>query len=78
MVATLQYAKQKKYKSTRDYYDRFLLLCARIPKHPNDTYFKENFIEGLWTKIKTVIIFMPRRTLPKVVKPTIVTKEEMF
>jgi hypothetical protein len=47
VVATLQYAKQKKYKSIKGYYDRFLLLCARIPKHPNDTYFKETFIEGL-------------------------------
>ncbi len=36
MIATLQYAKKKKYKSIKDYYDRFLQLCARIPKQPND------------------------------------------
>jgi hypothetical protein len=47
MVATLRYAKQKKYESIKDYYDRFLLLCARISKHSNDIYFKETFIEGL-------------------------------
>jgi hypothetical protein len=47
MVATLRYAKQKKYESIKDYYDRFLLLCSKIPKHPNDTYFRKTFIEGL-------------------------------
>ncbi len=40
MIATLPYAKKKKYKSIKDYYDRFLQLCARILKQPDDIYLR--------------------------------------
>jgi hypothetical protein len=40
VIATLPYAKKKKYKSIKDYYDRFLQLCARILKQPDDIYLR--------------------------------------
>jgi hypothetical protein len=58
VVVASQYAKQKKYESMEDYYDRFLQLCAVIPQQPNDIYFSEAFRKGLQTKVKMVIISM--------------------
>ncbi len=31
VATTLRYAKQKKYESIENYYDKFLQLCAVIP-----------------------------------------------
>jgi hypothetical protein len=31
VAVALRYAKQKKYESIEDYYDRFLQLCVVIP-----------------------------------------------
>jgi hypothetical protein len=46
-----------------DYYDRFFQLCVVIPQQLNDIYLKEAFRKGLHTKVKMVIINMPRRIL---------------
>jgi len=58
-----------------DYYDRFLRLCVVIPQQPNDIYLREAFREWLRFKLKMVIISMPRRTLAKLVKFTILVEE---
>jgi hypothetical protein len=64
----MHYAKQKKYESIEDYYDRFLWLRAIIPQQSNDIYFKETLRKDLKTKVK--IIGVPQRTLVEVVKST--------
>lgn len=67
--------KQKKDELVADYYDRFLWLCAIIPQQPNDIYLHEAFWDGLWTKVKIVIISMPWRTLAKITKIVIIVEE---
>jgi len=76
VVATLQYAKQKKYESMEDYGDRFFWLCVVIPQQSNDIYLSEVFREVLWTKLKMAIINKPR-TLAKVAKSAILVKEKL-
>jgi hypothetical protein len=68
----MHYAKQKKYESIEDYYDRFLWLCAIIPQQYDDIYFRETLRKGLKTKVK--IIGVPRKTLVEVAKSTIAVK----
>jgi endonuclease III-like uncharacterized protein len=58
LAAILRYAKQKKYEFVKNYYDRFLKLCAIIPQPPHDIYLREAFKEGLKTKVKMAIISM--------------------
>jgi hypothetical protein len=77
MATTLRYAKQKKYESIEDYYDKFLQLYMVIPQQPHDIYLSEAFRKGLRTKIKMVIISMLQKTLAKISKSTIMINEEM-
>jgi len=76
VVATLGYAQQK--KSMEDYYDWFLWLCVVIPQQLDDIYFREAFREGLWTKVKMLIINMPWRTLAEVAKSAITMEEKLL
>jgi hypothetical protein len=65
-VATLRYAKQKKHESIKNYYDRYLRLCAIISQPPHDIYLREAFKEGLRIKVKMAIISMSWKTLGEV------------
>ncbi len=59
-----------------DYCDQFLQLCAIIPQQLDDIYLREAFREGLHTKVKMVIISMPRITLTEVAKFIILVEKE--
>ncbi len=74
----MRYAKQKKDELVEDYYDRFPWLCAVILQQPNDIYRHEAFWNGLWTKVKIVIISMPWRTLAEITKSMIIVEEELL
>ncbi len=60
-----------------DYYDQFLQLCAIILQQLDDIYLREAFREGLPTKVKMVIISMPRKTLAEVAKFAFLVEEEL-
>jgi hypothetical protein len=55
-VVALRYAKQKKYESIKNYYDKFLRLCAIISQPLHDIYLREAFKKGLRIKVKMAII----------------------
>ncbi len=76
-IVTLQYVKQKKYEPMEDYYDKFLRLCVIILQRPNDINLRKPFQEGLRTKIKMVIINMPRKIVAKVAESAIIVEEEL-
>ncbi len=74
----MRYAKQKKDELMEDYYNWFLWLCVVIPQQPNDIYLRETFRDGLWTRVKIVIISMPWKTLAKVTKSEIIVEEKLL
>jgi hypothetical protein len=73
----LPYAKQKKYELIKDYYDRFLHLCAIIPLQTSDIHVREFLKKGLRTKVRMAIIGMPQRTLAEMAISAISIKEEI-
>jgi hypothetical protein len=60
-----------------DYFDQFLQLCAIIPPQLDNSYLREAFREGLNTKVKMVIISMPRRTLTELAKFIILVEKQL-
>jgi len=59
------------------YYDRFLRLCAIILQQLDDISLKKVFQKCLRTKVKMVIINMPKRTLTELVEFAIIIKEKL-
>jgi hypothetical protein len=56
-----------KYKSTKDFYVKFLQLFGMMQNWLYDVYLHETFCEGLHIKLKLEILALLRGTIIKVI-----------